>query len=724
MERFKFILATVLVALLLGNSARGQLPTIYFDFYSGTQTTGTISVQVRNASNALLYNGVYSNVTQNAGFKYTPTAVGTYTVSVINNGSAALNSTLCQIDGCNGFVKEQACGVGNAPNTRVSSGPVSPSNTYVYSVNITSRSDFGVKCSSVLGTAFDYYVGGIYINSGFHSQVTCLDAPTATFTSNGNFVNDSTVSVGVNTTLNLAAQCPSFYSSYTGEIDGYSTNPISEVITTDKVYKIRCKEISGSCQSDWRTVYVKAANPCLIPTAVNEITGITLNANYTGPNIFLVYAPAGKTGNWKWYENNILKTSGVFTPSNYNPTLGAYEVNANVGNTPYPYTITNPQIVSGTIWADLGASTPVYKVNMHYFAYGAAVTWNSDQTSIQDYNWLKPEGLAATYTSCINGQTRVIINSEPRVGMNNQAGSATLTVQRISPNISAVMLPTFTSAIGVYATPLDFDGSWGSVYDLGLLNAGVTYTYRIVGDRGVVNGDYSDISFSPTCPNPVINSPINAICIGEKSVLTATGCASNICWSTGQSTPSITVAPTITTSYKVSCTTVDGDINSASFTVTVNSELTNPTLTASRTQILPGEAVTLTAVGCASNTTVWSHNATLSANSTIVNPTVNTTYSIYCKSGSATQCNSKISSISLTTFIDMPVVTSGVTEVCDGVGMVSLIASGCSANATYLWSNASTAQTISVPSSANQYWVACVSGSLMSNKKYIHLKNN
>jgi hypothetical protein len=723
MEKFKFILSTVLVGLLLGNSARGQLPTIYFDFYSGSQTTGTINVQVRNASNTVVYSGAYSNVTQNAGFKYTPTAVGTYTVSLVNNGLAPLNSTLCQVDGCFGFVKEQACGVGNAPNSRVSSGPVSASSTYVYTLNITSRTDFGVKCSSALGTSFDYYVGGIYINSGFHTQVTCLDAPSPSYASNGNFVNDSTVSVGVNSTLNLTAQCPSFYSSYGGEIDGYSSNPISEVITIDKVYKIRCKETNGICFSNWRKVYVKAVNPCVLPTTVNQITGITLNANYTGPNIFLVYAPAGKSGNWKWYENNVLKTSGTFTPVNYNPNLGAYEINANRPNTAYPYTITNPQIVSGAIWADLGGSTPVYKVNMHYFAYGAAVVWNTNQTSIQDYNWIKPEGLAATYTSCVNGQTRVIINSEPRVGMNNQAGSATLTVQRIAPNVSSVMLPTFNSAIGVYATPLDYDGSWGAVYDLGLLNAGVTYTYRIVGDRGVANGDYSDISFSPKCPNPVINSPSNAICIGDKAVLTASGCSSNICWSTGQSTASITVAPLVSTTYKVSCVTVDGDINTASFTVTVNSVLNTPTLTASSTQILPSQAVTLTAVGCASNTTVWSHNATLTSPTTIVNPTENTTYSIYCKTASTVQCNSKIASVSLTTFIDMPEVTSGVMEVCNGVGTVALSATGCDANASYLWSTGAVTTVINVPSSVNEYWVACVSGSLMSNKKFIKLKN-
>lgn len=716
MEKFKFILATVLVALLLGNSARGQLPTIYFDFYSGSQTTGTINVQVRNAANALVYSGVYSNVTQNAGFKYTPTAVGTYTVSVINNGTAALNSTLCQIDGCYGFVKEQACGVGNAPNPRVSSGPVSASSTYIYTLNITSRSDFGVKCSSALGTAFDYYVGGIYINSGFHTQVTCLDAPTATFTSNGNFVNDSTVSVAINTTLNLAAQCPSFYSSYSGEIDGYSVNPISEVVTADKVYKIRCKETAGSCYSDWRRVYVKAIAKCLINTPTTLITGITLNSNYTGANIFLIFGPANMSGTWKWIENGAIHSQGTYDQSSYNPTLGAYEVNPNRYNTGYPFTTTNPEIVNGVILATMGLTS--YKVDFFYRGYGAFIAWPQDNGGVAVYNTVKPEGLSLSYTSCTNGQTRVIGSSEPRVTDNIQSGANGTKIQRLTPTLTTSVFPTYTNDIGSYAN--SSDGSWGAVWDLGMLNAGVTYTYRIIGTNGIAQGDYADISFTPTCPNPNISTPNGSICQGEKATLTVSGCASNICWDNGLTTTSISVVPTITTTYKVSCLTVDGDVNTALSTITVVNNTDVPVITASATTVAPSQAVTLNVTGC-NGLVSWSHNPALTSTTTIVNPTQNTTYSVFCRSSSS-NCRSVVSSVNIVTQITSPTVSSNVVEICKDGGTVALTASGCASTASYLWSNGSTTAAINVASVVSEYWVACVSGTLMSTRKYIKLK--
>ncbi|MFY7911528.1 MAG: T9SS type A sorting domain-containing protein, partial [Emticicia sp.] len=65
----------------------------------------------------------------------------------------------------------------------------------------------------------------------------------------------------------------------------------------------------------------------------------------------------------------------------------------------------------------------------------------------------------------------------------------------------------------------------------------------------------------------------NAVCLGRSTTLTANNCDGTIAWSSGQTTPSITVSPTSNTSYTVSCTSSQCGFNvsSAPYLVTVNS---------------------------------------------------------------------------------------------------------------------------------------------------------
>src|SRR4029078_1864256 len=111
-----------------------------------------------------------------------------------------------------------------------------------------------------------------------------------------------------------------------------------------------------------------------------------------------------------------------------------------------------------------------------------------------------------------------------------------------------------------------------------------------------------------------------SICAGGSSTLTARG-ATSYQWSTGQTTASITVSPSSTTTYSVTGTNASGCSGVASVTVSVNA-LPNVTASASSASICPGGSSTLTASGATSYQ--WSTGATTA--SITVSPSSATTY--------------------------------------------------------------------------------------------------
>ncbi len=152
-----------------------------------------------------------------------------------------------------------------------------------------------------------------------------------------------------------------------------------------------------------------------------------------------------------------------------------------------------------------------------------------------------------------------------------------------------------------------------------------TYTIRI----------RSDCTFKDTTLT-LANDPVNvtavagmtSLCAGESTTLTASGAASYI-WSDGLGSNAVqTVSPATTTTYWVTGTDDNGCSASASVSVTVTSGLTVG-ITASATEICPGQTVTLTASGGA--TYSWSDGLGTDAMLTLA-PAVTTTYTVLASS--------------------------------------------------------------------------------------------
>lgn len=181
------------------------------------------------------------------------------------------------------------------------------------------------------------------------------------------------------------------------------------------------------------------------------------------------------------------------------------------------------------------------------------------------------------------------------------------------------------------------------------------------------------------------------ICEGESVTLTATN-AQNYDWSTGGSTPSITVSPSGTTTYTVVGTHSDGSTSTDEVIVFVNAL---PNANAGEdVAICQGETITLNASG--GNSYLWSTGET--TQSITVNPNATTTYSV-----TVSQNNCEAIDEILVTVNALPNADAG-----DDVSIIEgettiLTASG---GETYLWNTGETTQSITVsPNTTTTYSV-------------------
>ena len=155
----------------------------------------------------------------------------------------------------------------------------------------------------------------------------------------------------------------------------------------------------------------------------------------------------------------------------------------------------------------------------------------------------------------------------------------------------------------------------------------VSTTYSVTGAASVGTTTaqcVSSSSYTQLVRALSISSSADSLCNGSSAVLTATG-ASTFTWSTSQNAASISVSPTVSTTYSVSgiaqTCTVNGTFNQIVKLPLVIS------VTSSADSICVGGIVTLTASGA--NSYIW--NATSNpqtGNSIVVAPTVSSTYSV------------------------------------------------------------------------------------------------
>lgn len=212
-------------------------------------------------------------------------------------------------------------------------------------------------------------------------------------------------------------------------------------------------------------------------------------------------------------------------------------------------------------------------------------------------------------------------------------------------------------------------------------------------------------------PAPTINTTGLTICPGASATLSASGCTGVVTWYFDDRTATganLTITPTRSTSYAVTCSTAFcTSVKSQQVVVTVENPAI-PVITSATSSICLGSTLQLTASGC-SGTVNWSDGQRGTIVS--VSPTTTTSYTATCSIGQCTSAPSLSRTITVTR-TTAPTITSDKTTVCLGQS-ITLTATGCSG--TVRWSDGSTANPKTILPSANVTFTAtCESGVCIS----------
>ncbi|WP_282042557.1 T9SS type A sorting domain-containing protein [Winogradskyella flava] len=208
------------------------------------------------------------------------------------------------------------------------------------------------------------------------------------------------------------------------------------------------------------------------------------------------------------------------------------------------------------------------------------------------------------------------------------------------------------------------------------------------------DGGYSDTSEITVFPEAFEANagPDQSICQGESAILSASG-GINYLWDNGETTASIEVSPSDTTTYTVIVSDDSGNSDSDSVTITVNPI---PTANAGEDQtICEGETITLTASG--GDNYLWNTGETTA--SIDVNPTSDTDYIVEVVSNNC----SSTDDVTVTVTQAPDLVVSADVAILEG-SSTTLTVSGSD---NYLWSTSETTTTIDVtPSETTTYTVS------------------
>ncbi|MBS1647217.1 MAG: T9SS type A sorting domain-containing protein [Bacteroidetes bacterium] len=145
-------------------------------------------------------------------------------------------------------------------------------------------------------------------------------------------------------------------------------------------------------------------------------------------------------------------------------------------------------------------------------------------------------------------------------------------------------------------------------------------TSNWVAPGAVTTGSYAPAYVAPT----IVVSGNTSFCVGGTTTLTAGNNVNTYTWTPAASTASITVSPTVTTSYSVVGTTSVGCVSKVTVTTVTVNALPNVTAMATSTAICTGNSDSLRATGAVSY--AWNTSAT-SANIS-VSPTAATSYTV------------------------------------------------------------------------------------------------
>ena len=326
------------------------------------------------------------------------------------------------------------------------------------------------------------------------------------------------------------------------------------------------------------------------------------------------------------------------------------------------------------------------------FCSGGSVTLTSSAES--GYLWSTGAITQSINISSTGVYTVKVTNSEGCQSLSSAASVITVNSLPVTPAITAVGPTTFCAGGSVTLTSgagTSYLWSTGeTIQNINVSSSG-SYTVHVTDINGCQSAQSvaTIVTVNDLPPQPTITADgPTTFCDGGSVTLTSDA-GTNYLWSTGAITPEIVV--TISGSYTVQLTNISGcqSAPSAATGVTVNVIPAAPTITPDGpVTFCDGGSVTLTSN--AETGYLWSNTeATQSINVTSAGTyTVQVTNSGGCQSSLSLPIIITINALPLTPTI----IASGPTTFCEG-GSVTLTSSS---GTGYLWSNASTSQSINV----------------------------
>lgn len=409
---------------------------------------------------------------------------------------------------------------------------------------------------------------------------------------------------------------------------------------------------------------------CQGTTAIYSVSTVT---NATSYNWSL---PGGWSGSSS--SNTISITSGSLTgnisvtASNACGTSTASVLNVTVNALPSVSVTGNNTVCSGSSLTLTASGASTY-------------TWNTSATTVSIT--VSPT-INTTYTltgtsasGCSKAATKsVTIIALPTVSINSISNSVCLgnSLTLSGSGASTYTWNTSATTISISVSPT------------------TNTTYTVTGTSAATGCRNMTIKTISVNPLPTVSiSGNNSVCNGNNIVLSASG-ANTYTWNTSATTGSISVSPTVSTTYSVNGTDINGCINSAVKTITINP---SPTISVSGGAICPGGTFTLNPTGALTYT--------YSSGSAAVSPTSTTSYSV--TGTSSLGCISStpaVATVSVSNILTVSI--TGSNSICSGQP-ITLTGNGAT---TYSWSTGATTTTIApTPSTNTTYTLIGSSGS-------------
>jgi hypothetical protein len=404
-------------------------------------------------------------------------------------------------------------------------------------------------------------------------------------------VNSATICSGNTATLSVSGG--NTYSWSTGE-----TSPIINVSpASNKTYTVTGTDGNGCSKSATSSV------------SVNSLPNVTVNSA-----IICAESPVTLTAGG---APNILWSTGATTSTiTVNPSSTTYYTVTGTNNNGCSKSVTSTVTVNPL--PDVSStSTVICNGETGTLDAGGAISyiWSSGETTAS----ISPAPSATT----IYTVTGIDVN-----GCSNSASGEVTVNQLPEVSVTSDTICSEDSATLVASGAITYKWSTGDFTSSIKVSPAVTTSYTVTGinSEGCSGSSVGTIIVNA---KPVITLsalPSFTICQGTSTTISANG-ASTYSWNSGETTPSITVSPSSTTSYSVTGTDSKGCSSEAVGTLTVNS---NPvvyiTATSSPT-VCAGNSIILTANGTAR--CEWSSNLNRVTTSTVtVIPTTTTVYTV------------------------------------------------------------------------------------------------